>query len=197
MPKVQCAHTKMVPIGKLKVHPKNPNRHTEQQVAMLAKIILELGWRHPIIVSNRSGFIVAGHARLEAAKLLSETQVPVDYQDFESNEQEMSYLLADNKIAELAEMDNSLLKDILKDLEGKIDLDLTGFDTGEIQKLIAEPTYPDDVDVKPEKPTTGTKGSESSASSGEPSAPEGPPERTQHEDGEHIVCPHCGGEIIL
>ena len=86
------------------------------------------GWRHPIIVSKRSGFICAGHGRLIAAKLNGWTQVPVDYQDFESEAQEYAFLVSDNKIAELSETDNSLLASSISELEMQdLDFELLGF----------------------------------------------------------------------
>lgn len=51
-------------------HPKNPNRHSEDQIKRIVKIIQENGWRHPIIVSTLSNKIIVGHGRLEAAKLM-------------------------------------------------------------------------------------------------------------------------------
>ena len=51
-------------------HPRNPNKHGDNQIALLAKIIGNQGWRNPIVVSERSGFIVAGHGRLGAARVL-------------------------------------------------------------------------------------------------------------------------------
>lgn len=66
-PIVHCSFTKMVATADLKPNPDNPNTHPKAQVEKLAKIITAHGWRHPITVSKRSGFIVAGHCRLLAA----------------------------------------------------------------------------------------------------------------------------------
>lgn len=124
---VHCAHKKLVAPSQLKPHPKNPNRHDERQVDLLAKIISQQGWRAPITVSERSGFIVAGHCRLEAAKKLGHAKVPVDYQAFGSEAEELAHLAADNRIAELAEMDHEDLAKLLDELTGKIDVELAGF----------------------------------------------------------------------
>ena len=64
---VRCSFTEMADPRLLVPQPRNPNRHSDEQVALLAKIIAHQGWRNPITVSNRSGFVVAGHARLAAA----------------------------------------------------------------------------------------------------------------------------------
>ena len=82
--KINCAYDDLVPISKVKPHPKNPNKHSEAQLERLAQIIEYQGWRCPIKVSNLSGFVVAGHGRLLAAKKNGYTQVPIDYQDFDS-----------------------------------------------------------------------------------------------------------------
>jgi hypothetical protein len=69
-PLVNCAFDELVPLEKLVPNPRNPNQHPQSQVALLAKVIAHQGWRSPVVVSTRSGFIVAGHGRYEAAKVL-------------------------------------------------------------------------------------------------------------------------------
>jgi len=61
----------------LTTHPNQTNTHTDEQIELLAKLIEYQGWRVPIIVSENSGYIVAGHGRVEAAKLLGYEQVPI------------------------------------------------------------------------------------------------------------------------
>ncbi|MCL5282842.1 MAG: ParB/Srx family N-terminal domain-containing protein [Planctomycetes bacterium] len=104
-PTVRCVYSRLVPTGELTPHPQNPNRHSETQVSMLADLIRSVGWRFPIVVSKRSGFIIAGHARLLAAQRLGLETVPVDFQEFATESEEMIQLLADNKIPELAHRD--------------------------------------------------------------------------------------------
>jgi len=136
---VHCAHARMVDVVEIIPNPRNPNKHGDKQVAMLAKIIRHQGWRAPITVSKRSGFIVTGHGRLEAAKLLQVQTVPVDFQDFATEADEWAHLVADNRIAELAEIDAGELSGLLKELEvAGVDLDLTGFDAESLR--VAEPT---------------------------------------------------------
>ena len=132
--KIFCSYQKLVPIQDLAPHPRNRNRHPTTQIELLARILKERGWRHPIIVSNQSGVVVAGHGRLEAAKLAGFTDVPVDYQNFASNEQEYEFLVADNATSLWAELD---LHGIKLDLEGTdFDIDFLGlknFSLGEIE----------------------------------------------------------------
>lgn len=130
---------KLHDISKVIENPRNPNKHSDSQIAMLTKIIEFQGWRIPIVVSNRSGFIVRGHGRLMSARKLGLEKVPVSFQDYESEAQEWADLIADNRIAELAEMDRSELKDIIEQLDtGEIDLDLTGFDQESLNDLMSE-----------------------------------------------------------
>jgi len=130
----------MVDALKLQPHPKNPNTHPEQQIEMLAKIIKYQGWRNPIVVSKRSGFIIKGHARLAAAKLLNLEQVPVEYQDYENEAAEYADMIADNKIAEMAEIDSFKLGDILEDIVAipDFDIELTGFTQDEVGHIFDE-----------------------------------------------------------
>jgi hypothetical protein len=124
---VYCAYVRLCDVVELIPNPKNPNTHSDEQIALLAKIIRHQGWRAPIVVSKRSGFIVAGHGRLQAAQVLQVEKVPVDFQDFATEADEWAHLIADNRIAELAEINELDLSNLLKELDGKIDLDLTGF----------------------------------------------------------------------
>ena len=66
---VFCAHDAIVDVTKLVPNPKNPNQHPDNQIQLLGRIIRQAGWRQPITVSKRSGFIVKGHGRLAAALL--------------------------------------------------------------------------------------------------------------------------------
>ncbi len=113
---IHCAYTRLVPVSELRPHPMNANTHPPEQVRILAKIIDRTGWRAPITVSNRSGFIVAGHGRLQAALALGLSEVPADFQDFASEADELAHLLADNAIADMAELDPTLAKELAEQL---------------------------------------------------------------------------------
>jgi hypothetical protein len=120
-------------------HPRNPNRHNDDQIALLAKIIAVQGWRNPITISTRSGFIVGGHARRAAALVLELDRVPVDFQWFPDEASEYAHMIADNRVAELAEMDMPTLKDLLIEIDtGALDTDLTGYTTSDIEKLMSQ-----------------------------------------------------------
>ena len=149
--KIHCAHNALVDPATLKPNPKNPNRHSAHQIQLLASIIQEQGWRGPITVSKRSGLIVRGHGRLEAALLMSATVVPVDYQDYGSEAEELADLLADNRLAELAELDEDELKRLLESIresDPSFDIELTGFMQDEIDRLYKVEAA-DDVETVP------------------------------------------------
>ena len=149
--KVHCKHTKLVAVDELKENPNNPNVHTPDQIQRLAKVLQIQGWRNPIVVSNRSGCIVKGHGRLEAGKLAGFDKVPVDYQDYESEEMEFADLIADNRIAELSKMDNDKLKDALEQIDnGSLDMDITGYDQKELGMLMTQVFQGDDTGKTPE-----------------------------------------------
>ncbi len=149
MPKVECAYDQMAPVKELRLNPRNPNTHTTHQIRTLARIIGIQGWRAPITVSNRSGFIVRGHARHMAAELLKCETVPVDYQDYAGDEEEWADLVADNHIAKFAEMNEDLLADLIKEIEAAgYDSTLTGFDLDEIEELLARQS----IETEPRDP---------------------------------------------
>lgn len=157
-PELHCAFDKMIPVGKLIPNPRNPNTHPEAQIKLLAQIILAQGWRAPITVSNRSGFIVRGHGRLLAAQANNLEIVPVDFQDYESEAEEWADLIADNKIAELAEVDEDLLGDLLGEMDADMQA-LTGMMDDELDRLMeGEPgdgnTGDDVVPDVPEEPVS-------------------------------------------
>lgn len=128
-PQVFCSHTEMRDPASLVEHPRNYNTHPAEQIRLLAKIIRHQGWRNPITVSKRSGYVVKGHGRLAAALKLGCSEVPVDVQEYKDEASEYADMIADNRIAELAEADQDALKTLLTDnvFDG-FDIELTGFD---------------------------------------------------------------------
>ena len=163
---VYCAHDAIEDVAKLVPNPKNPNKHPDEQIQLLGRIIRQTGWRAPITVSTRSGFIVKGHGRLSAALLEGVKEVPVDYQNYASEAEEYADLVADNRIAELSEIDNKMLADIFAEVDtGEIPMELTGFTEKEVENLITAMSEalhndldnPDDVPEAPEADKTVTQ----------------------------------------
>ncbi|MHC1760538.1 MAG: site-specific DNA-methyltransferase [Negativicutes bacterium] len=143
---IHCAHDALADITTLVPNPRNPNRHPDKQIELLGKIIKNQGWRAPITVSTRSGFIVRGHGRLLAAQKLGLSEVPVDRQDYASEAEEWADMIADNRIAELSEIDDEAVSRLLTEFDMDFDRELTGFSVKDIDKLVAQFEDKDVVD---------------------------------------------------
>lgn len=131
---VYSAHDEIVSIESLKPNPKNPNTHSAEQIALLAKIIKAAGWRNSITVSTLTGLVVKGHGRLLAAEYAGFREIPVEYQHYATEADELADLVADNRLAELAEMDKAKLAALFAELEPE-KLELTGYTETEAQDL--------------------------------------------------------------
>lgn len=132
-------------------NPKNNNIHPEDQIDRLAKLISHFGFRSPVIVSNRSGFVVSGHGRIQSAKRAGLTQVPVIYQDFDNEADEYAFMTADNEISRWAKTDLSMVNSELLDLGSDFDLDLLaikGFTIEPIKEFEMEEELKDDMNKK-------------------------------------------------
>jgi ParB-like chromosome segregation protein Spo0J len=125
-------------------------------VTQIAASIAEFGFCNPILVDSRDG-IVAGHGRLLAAKKLGLAEVPVIVLDHLDETQRRAYLLADNRLSELAGWDPELLALELKELaDAGFDATLAGFDSKEIDDFLAslerDAEAEEVADVVPEPP---------------------------------------------
>lgn len=142
---VHCRFDEIADIEKLTEHPKNPNRHPNYQLERLAEIIQRTGWRQPITISDLSGHIVKGHGRLQAARLAGFKQVPLEIQHYDTEEQEIADLIADNRMAELAVMDKIALGITLQELQetGIDEFYLTGYTDTDLDALLAQAEVPD------------------------------------------------------
>ena len=118
-PEIRCSYRELRDPATLIPHPRNPNKHGARQIDMLARIIRHQGWRNPIVVSARSGFVVAGHGRLQAALQLGAAEVPVDVQEFATEADEWAHLVAVNERP-------ACVADIEQGLRFEFDLPLPG-----------------------------------------------------------------------
>jgi DNA modification methylase len=138
---------------------KNSRTHSDAQVAQIAASIREFGFTNPVLVDEANG-IIAGHGRVMAARKLKMAEVPCIRLSHLSDAQKRAYIIADNKLALNAGWDEAMLKLELADLKAlDFDLDLTGFDTDEINALLAEKgteglTDPDATPEPPVEPVT-------------------------------------------
>jgi DNA modification methylase len=125
-----------LPIDKLIPYVNNSRTHSDEQVAKIASSIKEFGFNDPIAIDMLNG-IIAGHGRLEAARLLGLTIVPTIQLGHLTREQQKAYVIAHNRIALDAGWDNDLLKIELQELEDAgFDTSKTGFEDEEIKALI-------------------------------------------------------------
>ena len=152
---IRCLFDKQVSLSELRAHPKNRNVHPPDQIKRLAEILAYQGWRYPVKVSKRSGFVTSGHGRIEAAKLNGWTEVPVNFQDYESDEQEYADVQADNAIASWAELDLSGINSDIGDLGPDFNLDLLGIKDFVLEPAQLEPGC--DEDAVPEHVEPKTK----------------------------------------
>ncbi len=126
------------PIDRLVPYARNARTHSEQQVAQVAASIREFGFTNPILVDTESG-VLAGHARLAAARKLGLPEVPVIVLDHLTEVQKRAYVLVDNKLALNAGWDDAMLAVELEALkEEEFNLDLLGFDEDELDRLCQE-----------------------------------------------------------
>ena len=130
------------PIATLRPNPRNPRTHSRKQIRLLAANIRKLGFTNPVVVDG-DRMILAGHGRVEAARLAGLTEVPIIRLDHLTPAQRRAYLIGDNRIAEQAGWDRALLAIELGELvellpiEG-CDISLTCFETPEVDLLLAD-----------------------------------------------------------
>lgn len=132
------------PIDRLIPYARNARTHTDQQVAQVAASIIEFGWTNPILTGG-DGVIIAGHARLAAARKLGMTEVPVIVLDYLSPTQRRALVLADNRLALSAGWDEEMLRVELTALkEDSFDLDVVGFTDDELEEFLRDPEQTND-----------------------------------------------------
>ena len=146
-------------IDDLKPDPANPRRHTRKQVRQIAESIKAFGFNVPILI-DRYGNIIAGHGRWLAGREFGMTEVPTLCLDHLTPAQARAFMIADNRLTEISVWDDQLLARQLKELSLvglDFDIEVTGFEMGEIDLRIASlddpaQTEADPADVVPEIP---------------------------------------------
>lgn len=141
-----------ISITSLVPDPRNPRVHTREQVRAIAKSIQAFGYNTPLLVENNSR-VVAGHGRLEAAKFLGMTEVPVIRLEHLTEAQAKAYMLADNKLTDRSSWDDQLLAVCLKDLQEMavdFEIEATGFESPEIDFRIQSLELADKADTADE-----------------------------------------------
>ena len=126
------------PVRELRPYAANARTHSKKQVKQIARSIAKFGFCNPVLIDDTKQ-IIAGHGRVEAAKLLGIDAVPTCQLSHLSETDKRAYILADNKLAEKAGWDKELLAIELQGLiELDVDIELTGFDTSEIDIILED-----------------------------------------------------------
>lgn len=136
----------------------NSRTHSERQVSQIAASIQEFGFTNPVLIDEQGG-IVAGHGRVEAAKLLELDEVPTITLSNLTASQKKAYVIADNKLALNAGWNDANLKLEIESLElDGFNVDLLGFDVlPEFEKAIDYSILDDTLDSQVEKISTDVK----------------------------------------
>ena len=147
----------LIAIDKLVPYANNARTHSDEQIKKIQASIREFGFVNPVLIDKDCG-IIAGHARVEAAKREGMTEVPCVWVEHLTDAQKKAYILADNRLALDAGWDMDVLKVELEELkEINFDIDLTGFSSGELSAIFGEEleAFEDDYEVElPEEPKT-------------------------------------------
>jgi ParB-like chromosome segregation protein Spo0J len=141
----------LVPTVKVKPYENNVRVHSKKQIAKLAESIKVFGFTNPVLIDS-DDTVIAGHGRLEAAKLLKMDNVPCIRLTHLTPEQRRAYLIADNRLAEVGgDWDEAALKVELSELQslGNVDFGLIGFDEEELNRMLATMDKRE-ADVKPD-----------------------------------------------
>lgn len=147
---VKCEHTRLVEIGQLVPHPQNCKNHDKDAVERQAAVMEYQGWRRPITVSNLSGRVTSGHKRLLAAKLKKATHVPVSFQDYDNEDQEIADLIADNALNEWEPTSRTAVNLVVPHLGPDFDINMLGLKDFTLD--IGEKDAGCDEDETPETP---------------------------------------------
>lgn len=117
-----------VNVDELVPYANNARKHTKEQIKLIRASLREFGFINPVII-DKDNTIIAGHGRVLAAEQEGITEIPCVRVENLSDSQKKAYILADNRLAEMSEWDEELLKIEIQDLSDlDFNVDLTGFD---------------------------------------------------------------------
>jgi ParB-like chromosome segregation protein Spo0J len=126
-------------LDELRPDPANPRVHSRKQIRQIANSIEAFGFSVPVLI-DRDGKMIAGHGRLLACRELGITEVPTLCLEHLTPAQARAFAIADNRLTEIAQWDDKLLAEQLKDLSLfglDFSIEVTGFEMGEIDLRIA------------------------------------------------------------
>ena len=132
------------PTGDLRPYAGNARTHNAKQIVQIAASIRKFGFTNPVLIDDH-GEIVAGHGRVAAAKQLGLAEVPTIALGHLTAAERRAYVIADNRLAELAGWDREILRiefQALAELDLDFDLEITGFETAELDLLLDDGDEP-------------------------------------------------------
>jgi DNA modification methylase len=140
IPAVSLPRAELRNLQTLKPYQHNARTHSKRQIEQIARSIERFGFLNPVLI-DASGTIIAGHGRVEAAKLLGLAQIPTLRIEHLTDAEKRAYILADNKLAEKAGWDREILAIELQALvDMDFEIELTGFEMAEVDFLLDEAT---------------------------------------------------------
>jgi DNA modification methylase len=168
------------PIDALIPYAGNARTHSEEQIEQLVRSIQRFRFTNPVLI-GKDGTIIAGHARVIAARKLGMAEVPCIVLDHLSEAEQRALVLADNKLALSAGWDDAMLRAELQALQDEdFDLDVVGFNDEELRALLADPASDDQA---------------AEQASAEDSTPEAPADPVTRAGDIWVIGPHrliCG-----
>jgi DNA modification methylase len=148
-----------LPLEALRKNPRNARVHNERQITKLAGSIRAFGFLVPVIV-DEGNLLLCGHARVEAAAQIGLATIPAVRIRHLNEARKRAFVIADNRLAELASWDEHILREELSFLdEVSVDFDfsIVGFETAEIDILLDPPVSSNGKDDRlPNAPVTDT-----------------------------------------
>jgi DNA modification methylase len=137
------------PAKKLKANPRNP-RSNDHAVAQVVESIERFGFGSPIVARKKNKMVIAGHTRLKAALQIKLETVPVRFLDIDQALAD-ALMVADNKTSESADWQEDQLAELLAELQEQ-EVEVPGFEEGEIDRLIESLQEPEEVEPEPVEP---------------------------------------------
>lgn len=144
---VHCKFDKIAPAAQLKLYPGNYRKHPAKQLDRMLKVIcgdgkkIGNGWRRAIVVSTLSGLVTKGNGAAQMAQR-NGLDVPIEFQHYRNRAEEIRDLVADNRLAALAEDDDAALTKLLSELDAG-DLEFAAVTSDEIERLLNETDIPE------------------------------------------------------
>ena len=173
-------------VASLQAAAQNSRKHTEAQIDQIAESIKRFGWTIPVLI-DENGTIIAGHARVRAAKKLGIENAPCIIATGWSEEKKEAYQITDNRLSELSEWDTEILDAQIKRLNAA-QFDLGFLDMSDFNTELFSPTLDPKIDTSAVTEDQVSKTQQQQ--DGKFAAGEGGQTYS-------VICPHCGEDFDI